>query len=44
VRIEGNCDERGTREYNLALVQIKEIKETLATIAGRGQGWASGWH
>lgn len=30
-------------EYHLALAQIKEIKETLATIAGRGQGWSAGW-
>ncbi len=38
---EGNFVKVG--EYNLALAQIKEIKETLATAAGRGQGWASGW-
>ena len=25
VRLEGNCDERGTREYNLALGERREI-------------------
>jgi peptidoglycan-associated lipoprotein len=26
IRIEGNCDERGTREYNLALGQRRGVK------------------
>lgn len=30
-------------EYQLLLTQVKEMRDSLAMIAGRGQGWASGW-
>jgi len=30
-------------EYQLALIQLKEIKEALANATGRGEGWQSGW-
>jgi peptidoglycan-associated lipoprotein len=40
VRIEGNCDERGSREYNLALGQrraesVKKVMTVLGVPAGR---------
>lgn len=35
IRIEGNCDERGTREYNLALGS-RRAESVRAYLAGRG--------
>jgi peptidoglycan-associated lipoprotein len=35
IRIEGNCDERGTREYNLALGS-RRAESTRAYLASRG--------
>jgi len=39
IRIEGNCDERGSREYNLALGQrrAEAVKKTM-TVLGVGDG------
>jgi len=39
IRIEGNCDERGSREYNLALGQkrAESVKKTM-TVLGVGDG------
>jgi peptidoglycan-associated lipoprotein len=39
IRIEGNCDERGSREYNLALGQRRaESVKTIMTVLGVGDG------
>ena len=39
VRIEGNCDERGSREYNLALGQRRaEAVKKVMTVLGVGDG------
>jgi peptidoglycan-associated lipoprotein len=39
IRIEGNCDERGSREYNLALGQRRaEAVKQVMTVLGVGSG------
>ena len=39
IRIEGNCDERGSREYNLALGQRRaESVKKMMTVLGVGDG------
>jgi len=39
IRIEGNCDERGSREYNLALGQRRaEAVKKMMTVLGVGDG------
>jgi peptidoglycan-associated lipoprotein len=39
IRIEGNCDERGSREYNLALGQRRaESVKKVMTVLGVGDG------
>jgi peptidoglycan-associated lipoprotein len=39
VRIEGNCDERGSREYNLALGQRRaEAVKKIMTVLGVSDG------
>ena len=39
IRIEGNCDERGSREYNLALGQRRaESVKKIMTVLGVGDG------
>ena len=39
IRIEGNCDERGSREYNLALGQRRaEAVKKVMTVLGVGDG------
>jgi peptidoglycan-associated lipoprotein len=39
IRIEGNCDERGSREYNLALGQRRaESVKKMMTVMGVGDG------
>ena len=39
IRIEGNCDERGSREYNLALGQRRaESVKQMMTVLGVGDG------
>ena len=37
IRIEGNCDDRGSREYNLALGQSRaeQLKQALVLIGAR---------
>jgi peptidoglycan-associated lipoprotein len=39
IRVEGNCDERGSREYNLALGQRRaEAVKKVMTVLGVGEG------